>query len=124
MVLDASAVLALILRETGWERVRDALDDAMLSTVNYSEAVARLTDRGASEDIILGYFRALDIPLVEFDASVAFSAGRLWWQTRAHGLSLADSACLAIARHLGLPALTADQAWADLDIGVKVELIR
>jgi PIN domain nuclease of toxin-antitoxin system len=117
-------VLALILRETGWERVRDALDDAMLSTVTYSEAVARLTERGASEDIIHDHFRALDVPLVEFDASIAFSAGRLRRPTRAHGLTFADRACLATARHLGLPVLTADQAWAGLDIGVRVELIR
>lgn len=42
----------------------------------------------------------------------------------AFGLSLGDRACLALAAELGIPALTADQTWAGLDIGVKVELIR
>jgi len=31
------------------------------------------------------------------------------------GLSLGDRACLAVAGSLGLPALTADQAWMRLD---------
>ena len=44
--------------------------------------------------------------------------------TRAAGLSLADRTCLALARRLALPVLTADRSWSDLELGVDVRLIR
>ena len=42
------------------------------------------------------------------------------------GLSHGDRACLALARQLGLPAVTADRPWADVAIalGDEVSLIR
>jgi PIN domain nuclease of toxin-antitoxin system len=40
------------------------------------------------------------------------------------GLSLADRACLALAKQRGLPVLTADRIWQTLDLGVAVVLIR
>lgn len=44
--------------------------------------------------------------------------------TKASGLSLADRACLALAKRLDIPALTADRDWADLNLGIAVQLIR
>jgi PIN domain nuclease of toxin-antitoxin system len=44
--------------------------------------------------------------------------------TKAHGLSLADRACLALAKRLDLPVVTADRDWAGLDLGITVQLIR
>ncbi|MBA2515401.1 MAG: hypothetical protein H0V26_13925 [Solirubrobacterales bacterium] len=43
---------------------------------------------------------------------------------RPPGLSLADRCCLALAHRLGLPILTANRAWATIDVGVEVQLIR
>ena len=37
---------------------------------------------------------------------------------------LADRACLALAVRLGVPAVTADRAWAELDVGVEVIAVR
>lgn len=59
-----------------------------------------------------------------FDVELALTAGTLDSRTRDRGLSLGDRACLSLAKFLGVPALTADQAWAKLDIGVIIELIR
>ena len=49
---------------------------------------------------------------------------RLRALTRAHGLASGDRACLALARRLGLPALTADRTWAELGLGISVVVIR
>jgi len=44
--------------------------------------------------------------------------------TATGALSLGDRACLALGERLGLPVVTADRAWADLDLDVAVSLIR
>jgi PIN domain nuclease of toxin-antitoxin system len=40
------------------------------------------------------------------------------------GLGLADRACLALALELGVPAMTADRAWAELDADVAINVVR
>ena len=60
------------------------------------------------------------------DLTAALAAGHPRPATRSAGLSLADRACLALAKTLGLPALTADRSWLGVAdaVGVGVELIR
>jgi ribonuclease VapC len=43
---------------------------------------------------------------------------------RHQGLSLADRACIALARRLRLPALTADRTWADARVDAELMFIR
>ena len=62
--------------------------------------------------------------IVPVDAELGLRAGVLHAATRSRGLSLGDRICLALAEGEGVPALTADRAWADLDIGIEVSLIR
>lgn len=65
------------------------------------------------------------IEIRPFSVDTAESAALLWAQTRSLGLSLGDRACLALARELGLVALTADRRWSEVDIeGIRVELLR
>jgi PIN domain nuclease of toxin-antitoxin system len=61
------------------------------------------------------------VPLNEDDS---VTTAQLRSLTRAHGLSLGDRACLATGLRLGLPVLTADRSWANLDVGVTIRLIR
>ena len=123
-VLDASAVLALLLDEPGCAAAEPYIGAGLLSVVNYSEVVARLNDVGAAAEFINNQIDELALTLVPFEQETALAAGMLRAVTREYGLSFGDRACLATAQALGLPAVTADQAWAELDIGVRVELIR
>ena len=66
----------------------------------------------------------LGLFVTPLDEPTATRVGALREATRPRGLSLGDRACIALAEKLGLPALTADHAWADLDLGVEVVLIR
>lgn len=123
-VLDASALLAAIFDERGGSRVAGVIGRSVQSAVNLSEVVARLQDKGFSDADADAVLADLDITAVPFDATLAVAAGRLRSPTRAKGLSFGDRACLALGRHLGATVLTADRAWADLDVGVTVEVIR
>jgi PIN domain nuclease of toxin-antitoxin system len=123
VVLDASAVLALLQDEPGGNRVLESLPGALICSVNLSEIVAKLAELGMPEsDIRLAL--SLGLEVVSFDEALAFSAGALRSATRAAGLSLGDRACLALARSRALPALTTDRAWRDIDVDVDVEVIR
>jgi PIN domain nuclease of toxin-antitoxin system len=95
-----------------------------LSTVNLSEVVAKLVDRGYGADAIARNLDALKLDVRPFDPAQAQRAGLLRGATRQSGLSLGDRACLALAAELDRPAVTADKAWAELDIGIRIELIR
>jgi PIN domain nuclease of toxin-antitoxin system len=129
-VLDASALLALLKGEPGAERVAEALEQgAYLSAVNLAEVLSKLADWG--EDPAEAQARMAQVGLLgvavevfPFTGEDALEVARLRALTRAYGLSFGDRACLALARRLGLPALTAERAWAELDLGVPVEVLR
>ncbi len=124
VVLDASAVLALLRAEPGAEQVETTVQTALLSTVNAAEVAQKAAHHGTDGAWALSELRDLGLDLVAFTAEHALAAAALWPHTRSAGLSLADRACLALAQRQECPALTADQAWKDLDLGVEVQLIR
>ena len=123
-VLDASAVLALLHSEPGAETVEGALERAAISTVNWSQVHQRRLARGVDVTDLRAGLEALGIEIVRFDADDAEQAAELWSYTREQGLSLGDRACLGLALRLGLPVLTADRVWLDLDVGVDIQAIR
>jgi ribonuclease VapC len=123
-VLDTSALLAVLNREPGLERVVPMLDGALMSAVNWSEtfqkaAMYRLDAGGLRSDV-----EELGVTLVPYTLDDAEETARLWPATRTAGLSLGDRACLALAIRQALPAVTADTAWANLSLGVDVQVIR
>jgi ribonuclease VapC len=123
-VLDASAVLALINREPGADRVEETLPQAVISTVNLAEIVTRLAARGMPEAEIRGVLSLLGLESVPFDEESAIQSGLLYSATHSAGLSSGDRACLALARSRNAVAVTADRAWGDLDLHVQVRLVR
>jgi len=124
-ILDASAVIALMSREPGAERVRELIRSGGggISTVNASEVAAKLIARGADPKAAEFHCRSLGLEFVAVDPGIAFAAAALLPVTAALGLSLGDRICLATAGHFGVPAVTADRAWARL-AGAIVEVIR
>ena len=125
-VLDASALMAVVNSEPGATRVEEALAaGAIMSTVNLLEVVAKLAEAGLPKQEILDVVGPVGLQFAVFDAGDAVSAGLLRPPTRSAGLSFGDRACLALAQQSGAPVLTADRAWAELDLdGIEVELVR
>ncbi|MHB8469167.1 MAG: type II toxin-antitoxin system VapC family toxin [Gaiellaceae bacterium] len=123
-VLDASAMLALLHSEPGAEAVEDVLDRAAISTVNWSEVCQRWLAHDIDVVDLRADIEALGVQIVPFTADDAEQAAALWGSTRPLGLSLGDRACLGLARRLELPAVTADRAWLDADVGIEIRPIR
>ena len=124
IVLDTSAILAALWSEPGAERVEDVIGEAMISAVNQAELIAKLVDRGAEAEQIAEILAALNLDVADFDAALAEMSGEMRRATRGGGLSLGDRCCLALAMREDLPALTADRAWAGLEVCVDIEVIR
>jgi ribonuclease VapC len=123
-ILDASAVLALLNDEPGGDRVASTIPGAFVCAVNHSEVVAKLADAGMPEDAIRDALRALGLEVVPFGLEHSLRAGLLRPLTRGRGLSLGDRACLALGLETGMRVLTTDRSWLDLDLDVRVEVIR
>jgi ribonuclease VapC len=124
VVLDASALLALLNAEVGSEEVESAIPGAAISTVNLSEVAAKLVESGMPEDAVRAVLGDIELEVHSFDLETAYRAGALRKQTRKLGLSFGDRACLAFGGRLGLPVLTTDRDWKKLDVGVEVRVIR
>jgi ribonuclease VapC len=125
-VLDASALLALVLEEEGGDRLRGVLADCAMMTVNLGEVVGHFARIGSSEADIRLILDPLPFLRVALDEELAFITGLMLPATRMAGLSFGDRACLALASKLGVRALTADRAWRQVGraVGVEIEVIR
>jgi ribonuclease VapC len=125
IVLDASALLAVLNGETGADKLTpQLLSNSTSSTVNLAEVQGKLVDRGLSPR---DAWEATLSPIREataFTAEHARTAGNLIAQTRALGLSLGDRACLALGLALQAPVYTADQSWRSLKLGIRIHVIR
>jgi PIN domain nuclease of toxin-antitoxin system len=124
IALDASALLALLFGEPGHEAVAEVLEESCMSTVNLAEVISRFVRDGHDSQIVRQRLLQSPISFVPFTAEDAAITASLLDSTQHLGLSLGDRACLALARARGVPALTADRAWQDVDCGVTIQLIR
>lgn len=121
-VLDASALLATLNDEVGSDHVIAVLDNAVMSSVNLAEVVAGLVSKGKSEQQARAAIRAVSCRMVAADEELGLAAGFLRRLTDRVGLSLGDRFCLALARRLGAPVLTADRNWSRVADACQVEV--
>ena len=124
VVFDASAVLAMALREPGRQSLLRLERVILVSTVNLAEVRSRLWDKEESETGIDEMLGRIDMSVVTFDAEQAKLAADLRPQTRRFGLSLGDRACLALGIVRKATVYTADRAWSKLDLPVEIKLVR
>ncbi len=124
IVFDSSAILALLKMEEGHEIVAEHLDRAIVSAVNFSEVVTVLARKGFGQEQVIKSLKETFLHIEDFDTEQAIIAASIDEITRTHGLSLGDRGCLALAQQQKLPVLTADKVWKELNLDIKVQLIR
>lgn len=120
VVLDASAVLALLQEEPGADEVERVMDGALMSCVNLAEVLQKAEQHGVGTEGLEFDLEALGIEFRDFDVAMARPTAEAWLPGT--GLSLGDRACLALAQRVAGTALTTDARWslAGLDVALRV----
>jgi len=126
-VIDASALLAVLQKEIGYLTVVPLLNGAYISTVNLSEVLQKVEQKGLKISNLVNSLEGLGLQLVSFTPEQAELTANLWKTTQPLGLSLGDRACLALAQSLNAIAITADKAWiniSNIQLNIQVQVIR
>jgi PIN domain nuclease of toxin-antitoxin system len=124
-ILDASAALAFVQKEPGYDIVRDALlRGAAISAVNLAEVYSMLNLQNVASDQLVARMKAFGLEVEPFGEADAIAVGTLRLATKDLGLSLADRACLALGLRLNRRVLATDRTLASAQVGVDVVLLR
>ena len=124
IVLDASALLAFLFRETGHKLVAEAIRHSCMSTVNLAEVLARFARDGHAVGGVRSALEETSIQFIDFARGQAQISAELTPICQRLGLSLGDRACLALAIDRNLPVMTADQIWLEAALPIEVRTIR
>ena len=124
-VLDASALLAFLIQESGHERVKELLGRSAISAVNLAEAMNKIAEKTQSVESAREYLISLELAVEDWSAEMAFQSAQFTRFNKSHGLSFGDRACLTLAKHLRATAVTADRSWRRApSLGVPVMIFR
>ena len=124
IVLDASALIALLKLEPGWEVVDRHFGASIISAVNFAETLSKYADYGGDIDEAIAMFTTTKLEIIPATPSQAVDASRLRMPTKPFGLSIGDRFCFALARERNLAVLTAEKIWDKVKVGVAVVRIR
>lgn len=124
VALDASALLAWVLRERGCDTIDRVLAVSVVPVSAMVEVLYRAVERGHGlppahlhADLI-----ALGVVVEPVQAADAVRAAELIASSKASpepgSLSLGDGLCIAVAERLGLPLTGGDRYWSQLDVRV------
>lgn len=125
IVLDASALLALIQEESGAEIIKPLLSHSVMSAVNVAETLTALQRIDILTEEASTLIAEIITNIIPFDFEQAKLAAELQTHVKHKGLSLGDRSCIALGLQLQAPIYTADKVWAELQLkDAVIKLIR
>lgn len=125
IVLDSSAILAMLQDEPGGDDVPQYLGRAIISAVNFQEVAKELVRGGRSPKDVRAILAGIAVEVRPHDAEAAYLAADLYEKTKRYGSGLGDRSCMALGLQLGLPILTADREWRKVEVeGIELRHLR
>lgn len=121
-LLDASAVLAWLQQESGWERLDPIIGSASIGAANWSEVLQKSWQHGQEGDEVAAGLLGLGLEVEPVTEEDGVEGARLW--STCPDLSLGDRLCLAIGRRLNYTVWTADRTWKGRRLGIMIQAIR
>jgi ribonuclease VapC len=126
IVLDSSAVLAMVYGEPGGTKVHAAIVSPLyvvsISAVNWCEVLTKLGQRSSimTAEKLTAILPGVEVvPFGQVEAEQVASLAK-----SCPNISLGDRACLALASFLDSTAWTTDKIWAQMPVGAKLEMLR
>ena len=125
MVIDTSAIIAILKKESGYERLRDAViadpDPKMSAATAVELHVVMTTGLGFPPEAVRAVLRSFGIRLIPFDETQMKIAGQAHDKYgRGSGatakLNFGDCLSYALATHLGEPLLFVGEDFTRTDI--------
>ena len=125
VILDSSALLALIKNEEGSSVVEELLGSIIMSSINISEVASILLDSEMDTEQVSKAIEPFIDSIIDFDFEYSILCASLKKSTKHLGLSLGDRACISLGIKLSFPIYTADKLWAELKLeNADIRLIR
>ncbi len=126
-LLDTSAIVAVLTRESGWGVIDKVLDtgNAKATPIALAEAMGTIRRKHKIESrAVLESVTALGLEVVDLEKEDALEIDSIKQigesVAKAHKkpreLSIADASCLAVARRLGANVVFSDSYWEILDL--------
>lgn len=124
VLLDTSAIIALLKKEPGYESLEEVVANSAVSIINFSELVSVLMRTSIVESEIDEIIKDIIPEIIPFSEDIAIQTGKLIKLTKDLGLSLGDRACIATGIYHGIPIYTTDKVWKDLKTSAQIVIVR
>ena len=124
LVLDASAVTAVLRGERGHEKVVPHLRGGLISSVNLAEVYCTARMYGSSPDKDEITIRTMQLTVVPFDDQQAKIVASIYKATLGSTVGIADRVCMSLGILHGLPVLTGDHEWLEHEVPLEVRVFR
>lgn len=119
VVLDTTAILALLAMEEGHEVIAQNLENAVISSVTFFEVLEILISKGLAYKEVAQSLKNTFHNIEEFNADQVIIASSL----SDHKLSFGDRACLALARYKNLRILSPNKELMMLEVKMSEQNI-
>lgn len=125
IVLDSSAVLAVILEEPGADRVRAAFPQSVISAASLAEILTKVVRRGLDPEGAYVGISGFGIEIHPVEEEHALLAAEIYSKAPAElDLSLGDRLCIALAMTLQCELLTSDRGMSLYNAGIPITKFR
>ncbi|MBS0279158.1 MAG: PIN domain-containing protein [Proteobacteria bacterium] len=124
IILDSSALLAVLLGEPGADAVKATFSEAFISAASLAEILAKAERRGIPSEAAYKVIVNFGIGIIPVDTLQARISARISLAPRELDLSLGDRLCIALAIAMRCDLLTSDGGIRKFEADISIRSFR